>query len=94
MQNLRESIRGAVLEVLGRFGPLTTGEQYGHIQRLLPQLCDNEVDCRYCKVPNEPEWKHILRWAQQDLKKSGEIELVGGKWHIRNRATTLYRVQK
>lgn len=64
-------------------GSLKTNQIYKHIKSLHPNLCDDDIECTCGGIPNrQPEWKHQVRWAQQDLKYRGEIELVNEKWRI------------
>jgi hypothetical protein len=77
---LRETFRETVKRVLADHGPLATGQIYDRIRRLHPELCDDDVECSF---GGEPEWKKQMRWAQQDLKFNGQIELTGRRWCIR-----------
>ena len=66
-------------------GPLPTGRIHEAVRRLLPALCDDEELVikgeRYGKV-----WKHRVRNAQQQLKRSGAVEYDRdtGLWRLAN----------
>ena len=65
-------------------GPMTTAALAPEVQRLLGDMCDDNVELiingeRYGKV-----WKHQLRNAQQHLKRRGEItyDSVTRRWAL------------
>lgn len=63
-------------------GPLTTHELHPRIQRLLPDLCDDDVELIINGERFGKRWKHAVRNAQQFLKKSGSIEFAGSRWSL------------
>jgi len=83
MTSPRKIFRESLKRLLISYGPLQTREIYKHIKSLHPDLCDDAIECTCGGTPNrQPEWKHQVRWAQQDLKYRGEIELVNQMWKI------------
>ena len=64
-------------------GPLPTKQSHEEVRRLLPALCNDEELVingeRYGKV-----WKHRVRNAQQQLKRSGDVEYerASGLWRL------------
>lgn len=72
----------SILRFLGE-APLTTKCIYHQIEREHPNLCDNSKFTIIKGVPNEIEWKHTVRLAQQHLKNKGFIKLLGDKrWSL------------
>lgn len=77
----REQFRIGILSILREHDPLKTKQIYRYIKELYPILCDDRICCTCGGVKrNSPEWKHQLRWAQQDLKKNRKIKLECGLW--------------
>ena len=67
-----------------KHGLLRTDQIYEFVESVHPDLCDDSIECNCGGIPTgQPEWKHQVRWAQQDLKNWGEIELVEKVWKIR-----------
>ncbi len=69
-----------ILYLLAKHGPLPTTELHPRIEALHPDLCDNSVDRIIDGKRFGKKWKHAVRTAQQQLKKRGQIELVGDRW--------------
>jgi len=63
-------------------GPLTTHELHPRIQRLLPDLCDDDVELIIDGERFGKRWKHGVRNAQQFLKKSARIKFDGRRWSL------------
>ena len=72
---------GSVYRELAENGSMATRELYSRMEALHPDLCDPSVPCD-CSGgnPNQPESKHQMRWAQQDLKNQGKIEYSDNEW--------------
>ena len=66
-------------------GPLRTEELHPLIQLIHPDLCDDSVDRVIGEVHFGKKWKHYVRTAQQHLKRRGEIEFDGVRWHMTQR---------
>jgi hypothetical protein len=64
--------------LLRKYGPLRTKNLHPLIEEIHPDLCDNSVDRVINGERFGKKWKHAARSAQQELKKRGEIEQVGG----------------
>jgi len=68
------------------YRPISTAEMHPLIQRIHPDLCDDSVDRVIDgKHFGGKKWKHVVRTAQQHLKKTGQIELKEGLWYLKNR---------
>lgn len=74
----------AILYLLAR-KPMSTAELHPLIQRIHPDLCDDNVDRVIDGKHFGKKWKHAVRTAQQHLKKTGQIELRESVWYLRNR---------
>lgn len=73
----------AILFLLERHGPLSTVNLHPHVQRLHPDICDDEIDRVIGDVHFGKRWKHYVRNAQQGLRRRGQIELRSdGRWHL------------
>lgn len=70
---------GAILHVLSE-RPATTAELQPHIQRLLPDLCDDSIELIINGERYGKRWKHQVRNAQQSLKRAGHISFDGIRW--------------
>ncbi len=71
----------AILYVLSH-GPLPTRHLHPHVQRLLPDLCDDSVELIIHGEKFGKAWKHHVRNAQQSLKKNGLIRFDGHDWIV------------
>lgn len=68
------------------YRPISTADMHPLIQRIHPDLCDDSVDRAIDgKHFGGEKWKHVVRTAQQHLKKTGQIELKEGLWYLKNR---------
>ncbi|HEV2350524.1 MAG TPA: phospholipase D family protein [Terriglobia bacterium] len=63
-------------------GPLRTEELHPLVQLLHPDLCDDSVDRVIEGVHFGKKWKHFVRNAQQYLKRHGQIQFDGARWHL------------
>lgn len=87
MESDREKFRETIKKLLFNHGPMKTFQLYDQVKNMHPTLCDDSVHCCCGKNPTyQPEWKHKVRWAQQDLKNNGEIELISDHaWRIKKK---------
>jgi chorismate synthase len=77
----RHVFRDTIRQLLRSSGPAATHEIYEHVRLKHPEFCDDSIECRCGGVESgQPEWKHQVRWAEQDLKYAGEVRLVGDQW--------------
>lgn len=68
--------------LLRRHGALSTVQMHPLIQRLHPDLCDDSVDRVIDGKHYGKKWKHAVRTAQQQLKKTETISLSDGLWTL------------
>jgi len=71
-----------ILYLLQRYGPLRTIKLHPKVESIHPDLCDNTVDRVIDGKRFGKKWKHAVRTAQQQLKKNGQIRLVGDRWML------------
>ncbi|MEM0492369.1 MAG: phospholipase D-like domain-containing protein [Candidatus Thermoplasmatota archaeon] len=71
-----------ILYLLEKKGALSTEEIHPMIQTIHPDICDDSVDRVINGQHFGKKWKHLVRNAQQSLKKKGLICLEGDKWHL------------
>lgn len=71
-----------ILYLLRKYGPLTTAELHPFIQRIHPDLCNDRIDRVINGVHFGKRWKHMVRNAQQSLKKQGQIAYDGQRWFL------------
>jgi hypothetical protein len=69
-----------ILHLLAHHGTMTTREMHPLIQALHPDLCDDDVDRVIDGVHFGRRWKHMVRNAQQYLKRAGKIVYNGKYW--------------
>lgn len=62
--------------------PLSTSEMHPLIQEIHPDLCDDSVDRVIRGVRFGKRWKHMVRNAQQWLKRQGLIVYRQGRWQV------------
>ncbi len=74
-----------ILYLLAKYGPMPTTELHPRVEAMHPDLCDNSVDRVIDGKRFGKKWKHAVRTAQQQLRKRGQIELVGDSWRLRRR---------
>jgi hypothetical protein len=73
----------AILYLLSR-KPMSTAQLHPLIQRIHPDLCDDNIDRIIDGKHFGKKWKHAVRTAQQHLKKTGQIELRKGIWYLKS----------
>jgi len=71
-----------ILYLLRRYGPMPTTDSHPKIQRIHPDLCDDNVDRVIDGKRFGKKWKHAVRTAQQQLKKQGLVRFADGRWRI------------
>ncbi len=64
-------------------GPLSTQELHGFIQSIHPDICDDTIDRVINGQHFGKKWKHLVRNAQQFLKRKGDIVYREGKWYLK-----------
>jgi len=69
-----------ILYLLRRHGPLPTVQLHPKIQAIHPDLCDDTIDRVIDGKNFGKKWKHAVRTAQQQLKKTGKISRTGDLW--------------
>jgi hypothetical protein len=65
-----------------RAGPVRTIELHPQIKRIHPDLCDDSVDRVIDGERFGKKWKHLVRTAQQILKREGLVEFDGTFWRL------------
>lgn len=71
-----------IRHLLATHGPLTTDQLHAHVQRLHPDLCDDNVDRVINGESFGKKWKHAVRTAQQRLKETNAAMLEDGRWSL------------
>ncbi len=71
-----------ILYFLEKKGALSTEEIHPLIQAMHPDICDDSIDRVINGQHFGKRWKHLVRNAQQALKKRGLIFLKNNKWHL------------
>jgi phosphatidylserine/phosphatidylglycerophosphate/cardiolipin synthase-like enzyme len=62
--------------------PLTTAELHPRIQRMLPDLCRDDIELIINGERFGKKWKHAVRNAQQYLKRTDQIQFDGKRWSL------------
>lgn len=65
-------------------GPLSTPELHRFIQDIHPDICDDSIDRIIDGQHFGKKWKHLVRSAQQYLKRNNIIYLEADKWYLVN----------
>jgi hypothetical protein len=68
--------------LLLRARPMTTVDIHPQIKKIHPDLCDDSVDRVIDGERFGKKWKHLVRTAQQVLKRNGLIEFDGRFWRL------------
>ena len=76
------AIFSETIEYLLSKGPMKTADLHPLIQQMHPDLCDDSVDRVIEGVNFGKKWKHLVRSAQQALKREGQIAFDGSKWRL------------
>ncbi len=93
---LRNRVRGqtinsifaeTILYLLATKGAMSTVELNPLIQNIHPDICDDTIDRVINGQHFGKKWKHLVRNAQQTLKRQGRIALHQGKWHLTGNCT-------
>jgi hypothetical protein len=71
----------AIIYVLSK-GALSTAELHPQVQKLLPDLCDDNLELVIDGQRFGKRWKHDVRNAQQYLKRQEIIGFDGSRWHL------------
>lgn len=71
-----------ILYILQKKGALGTNEIHPLVRSIHPDICDDSIDRVINGQHFGKKWKHLVRDAQQSLKKRGAIYLKSGKWHL------------
>lgn len=71
-----------ILYLLKKKGPLSTDALHPLVQTIHPDICDDSIDRVIDGQHFGKKWKHLVRNAQQGLKKKGLIELKDSKWRL------------
>ena len=86
---LRARVKEGVTRVFSRTilfllrgGPLRTVDLHPQIKRIHPDLCDDSVDRVIDGERFGKKWKHLVRTAQQILKREGGVEFDGQFWRL------------
>ncbi len=71
-----------ILYLLDKHEGLSTDSLNKHIRRAHPDICDDTIDRIINGQHFGKKWKHLVRGAQQNLKKQGKISLKENIWKI------------
>ena len=71
-----------------RNGPLSTPELHPLIQEIHPDICDDDIERVINGLHFGKRWKHMVRNAQQALKRQGLIAYAHGKWFLLETASS------
>ncbi len=63
-------------------GPMRTVDIHPRIKTIHPDLCDDSVDRIIAGERFGKKWKHLVRTAQQILKRDGLVEFDGRFWRL------------
>jgi len=69
-----------ILYLLDRDGPLKTIELHPLIQKIHPDLCNDDIEVVIGDVHFGKKWKHHVRGAQVSLRRQGLIDFDGVHW--------------
>jgi hypothetical protein len=76
------AIFSETIEYLLSKEPMKTADLHPLIQRMHPDLCNDSVDRVIDGVNFGKKWKHLVRSAQQALKREGRIAYDGIRWRM------------
>ena len=86
---LRARVKEGVTKIFGRTvlfllggGPLRTVDIHPQVKKIHPDLCDDSVDRVIDGERFGKKWKHLVRTAQQILKRDGLIEFDVRVWRL------------
>lgn len=63
-------------------GSLSTKELHPFIQNIHPDICDDTIDRVIDGQHFGKKWKHLVRGAQQSLKRNGIVRFEKDKWYL------------
>ena len=75
-----------ILYLLKKQEALSTGEMHPLIQTMHSDICDDSIERVIDGQHFGKKWKHLVRDAQQTLKRQELIYLKGGKWRLMSSA--------
>jgi len=78
-----QAVFSETIEYLLSKGPMKTADLHPLIQKMHPDLCDDSIDRVIDGVNFGKKWKHLVRSAQQALKREGRIEFDGFAWRLK-----------
>jgi len=73
-----------IIYILKKRGSLSTNKLNPLIQSIHPDICDDSIDRVIEGQHFGKKWKHLVRSAQQSLKRKKLIDLKDGKWCLTN----------
>lgn len=73
-----------IIYILKKKSSLSTSKLNPLIQSIHPDICDDSIDRVIEGQHFGKKWKHLVRSAQQSLKRKGLIYLKDGKWCLIN----------
>lgn len=73
-----------IIFILKKKGSLSTDNLHLIIQSIHPDICDDSINRIIEGQHFGKKWKHLVRSAQQSLKRKRLIYLKGGKWSLKN----------
>lgn len=73
-----------ILHLLAPDRRMTTREIHPLVKALHPDICDDDVDRVIDGVHFGKRWKHMVRNAQQYLKRAGRIAHDGRYWRLKD----------
>ena len=71
-----------IRHLLLRYGPTSTVRLHELVRDLHPELCDDSVDRVIDGQHFGKKWKHAVRTAQQQLKRTNIVEYVEPLWQL------------
>jgi hypothetical protein len=86
---LRARVKEGVTRIFSRTilfllqaGPMRTVDIHPQVKRIHPDLCDDSVDRVIDGERFGKKWKHLVRTAQQILKREGLVRFDGEFWQL------------
>lgn len=83
-KTINEIFSDTILFILKKRSPLSTIRLNPLIQLIHPDICDDSIDRIINGQHFGKKWKHLVRSAQQSLKRKGLIYFKDGKWYLIN----------
>lgn len=85
-QTINRIFSDTIAYLLDTRGPLSTEQLHPLIQAMHPEICDDTIDRVINGQRFGKKWKHLVRNAQQHLKRRGIVVLDRGKWRLVSRS--------